>query len=154
LSIPDFVAGGILPAGIHDCDLSEIEATFVYNSQRKTIWDGATSYLSNFGNVPEVNVVYFDGSFVTDKVLPNDVDIVLEFADAAALRKVAVANLVLFNRHDVKTNFKVDLLFRFEPLPPGQPDLREFFQYLRPQETVDRGVPAGTKKGILKVSLR
>lgn len=161
MAIPAFVTGGVLPTGIHDCDLTEIEARFVYNPARQTIWAAFSSYITHLKAIPEIDVVYVDGSFVTDKESfaadgdpPNDVDIVLELADATMLQTLALRLPALFDRDSVKANFKVDLLFAFEPMLPGLPDLREFFQYLRPQEAIDRSVPIGTKKGILKISVR
>ena len=157
MPIPNFVTGGILPTGIHDCDLTEIEASFVYNGRRQSVWNSFMFYLSQIVVIQEVNLVYVDGSFTTDKESfadnnepPNDVDIVLEFADFQTLNLLVVKFPELLNRNHVKQNYNVDLLFWTEGV---QNDLREFFQYLRPEEAMNRNVPAGTRKGILRISL-
>ncbi len=153
MPIPDFAQGGILPIGIHDCNLSEIETRFVYNERRRAIWKNLLSYIAQVATILEVNVMYVDGSYVTDKKLPGDIDVVLEFTNVAALMSARDYAPHLFSHKNVKTTFNIDL-FTFEIMPAGRPDFREFFQLLRPQEAIDRGVPVGTKKGILKVSIR
>ncbi len=153
MPIPAFAQGGILPTGIHDCNLSEIEAIFVYNDKRGAIWKNLLSYIAQVVTILEVNVMYVDGSFVTDKKLPGDVDVVLEFTNVATLMSARDHAPHLFSHKNVKTTFNIDL-FTFELMPPGRPDFREFFQLLRPQEASDRGVPVGTQKGILKISIR
>lgn len=153
MAIPDFEAAGILPTGIHECDLSEIEGVFVYNGQRRTVWSSFSSYLSQVIAIPEVNVVYVDGGFVTNKDLPKDVDIVIEFEDFATLLNVWSQNQTLFNHDAVKQAFDVDLYFATVQSGGLQHDFRAFFQYLRADDAIDRGVPVGTLKGILKISL-
>jgi hypothetical protein len=154
LAIPDFEASGILPTGIHDCDLDEIEARYVYNDRRRNIWHPFRFYLRQIAEgIPEVSVAYVDGSFVTDKVEPGDVDLILEFSTVADLANVKARLPHLMNRREIKAAHKVDLLTRFEPNPPGD-DFRELFQLLKPEDAIDRGVPAGTKKGILKIAVR
>lgn len=157
MPIPDYVTGGILPTGIHDCDLAEIEAVFVYNNKRRNVWNSFMLYLSQLIAIQEVNVVYVDGSFITDKENftdnnepPNDVDIVLEFADLQTLNLIASQYPDLVNHDQVKQTYNVDLWFWTVGF---RNDLREFFQYLRPEEALNRSVPAGTKKGILRISL-
>lgn len=152
MAIPDFEAAGILPTGIHNCDLKEVAEKFVYNKRRDDIWNKFKFFINQVIKVPEISVAYVDGSFVTDKAVPSDVDLILEFATASDLANVKVRLPDLMNRREVKANHKVDLLFRLETEPPAA-DFLEFFQLLKPEEAIDRGVPAGTKKGILKIAV-
>jgi hypothetical protein len=153
LPIPNFVTGGILPTGIHDCDLSEIESVFVYNNRRQFIWQSLTSYFSQIKSVSDIDIICIDGSFVTNKEEPNDVDIVVEFSDYGRLRDLSMSIPDLFMRQIVREKFGIDLLPFFHYPLSDKNDIREFFQLLRPQEAIDRGVSAGTKKGILRISL-
>ncbi len=157
MPIPNFVTGGILPTGIHDCDLTEIEASFVYNNKRQSVWDSFMFYLSQIVVITEVNIVYVDGSFTTDKESfadngepPNDVDIVLEFADFQTVNLLFLQYPHLLHHDTVKQNYNVDLWIWAAGV---KNDLREFFQYLRPEEAMNRNVPAGTRKGVLRISL-
>ena len=157
MAIPKFETGGILPSGIHDCDLTEIADSLVYNRQRETVWNSFLLYLSQVIEIAEVDTIYIDGSFVTDKEsyadnneAPNDVDIVLELADFQTLNLLVLQYPSLLNHDHIKQNFNVDLWFWTVGY---QNDLREFFQYLRTEEAMNRNVPAGTKKGILRIQL-
>lgn len=153
LPIPSLTKDGILPLGIHVCDLYEIEAVFVYNARRRAIWDGLSLFLEKIRLVPEIDVLYVDGGFITDKELPKDVDVIIEFADLSNYYGLARRQPDLIDRDHIRATFLVDLLFRVEPMPPGMKDLREFFQYLRPEDAIRRGLPVGSKKGILRVYL-
>ncbi|MBC7909669.1 MAG: hypothetical protein H7Y30_04160 [Pyrinomonadaceae bacterium] len=154
LPIPPFTSHGILPLGIHDCDINEVETIFVYNNQRRSIWTGFTSFLRIVRPIPEFDLVYIDGSFITDKQSPRDVDIVLELADVQTLFTILSTHPHLYDQAYIKSAFLVDLWISFVQVPPNMPDLREFFQYVRPEDAIGRGVAVGSKKGILRISLR
>lgn len=73
--IPDFIDNYHLPAGEHECTFDEIEQKFVNNSQRQKVWaDFKRLYdrFSSLGLTPKSLIV--DGSFVTRRELPGDVD--------------------------------------------------------------------------------
>lgn len=63
----------ILPPGIHVASLSDVEATFAYNTKRRQLYLGlmdASHSLYSAG----CKTVYIDGSFVTGKPIPGDFD--------------------------------------------------------------------------------
>lgn len=75
--IPQFVEIGglwsVLPPGVHEATLEEIEARFTSTSRRDSLLAGfkkAVELLRNAG----CRTVYLDGSFVTDKPIPGDFD--------------------------------------------------------------------------------
>lgn len=140
--------------GIHDCDLNEIQAVFVNNVRRQVIWDGFLQFYNLLKSVSEIDVIYVDGGFVTDNELPKDVDVVIEYPDTATFIRLRAAHRFLGDRTHVKDTYKVDMLPCLPQLPAGVNDLREYFQYVRPEDALRRGLPAGAKKGILRVSVR
>lgn len=148
-----------MPTGIYDCDLTEIEARYAYNKQRRAVWDTFRNYLSQLTAIPEIDVIYVDGSFTTDKEsyysndAPGDVDIVLEFPDLATINILWLNHRTgLLNHDDVKAQFKTDIWLVDVA---GRPmDLRKFFTYIRPEDAVARGLSVGTEKGILRISLK
>jgi hypothetical protein len=141
-----------LPVGIHDCDLSEIEAAFVHNDQRRLVWRGFQAYLELVRAVPELNIIYVDGSFITDGVHPNDIDIIIEYPDGAMRVRLKDDNWFLRLRERVWSQHRVDSFSCLSNEP--SPNMTDFFQFLRPEEAVKRGLSAGSRKGILRVSLR
>jgi hypothetical protein len=71
--IPDFTGDGTLPPGIHWATWSEIETRFGITPHRRRLLEGfyrAVAALRDAG----CRTVFLDGSFVTDKEIPNDFD--------------------------------------------------------------------------------
>jgi hypothetical protein len=136
------------------CNLSEIEAVFVHNEQRQKIWRGFIRYCDRLRPVNELDVLYVDGGFVTDNELPKDVDVIIEYPDMATFIRLATAHRYLRDRKFVKSAYWVDMLQWLPVLPPGADDMKEYFQLLRPEDALRRGLPAGSRKGILQLSLR
>lgn len=154
LPIPPFTKNGILPVGIHDCDLNEIEAVFVHNRRRREIWNGFQRFLDLVRPIIEIDLIYVDGGFVTDKPEPKDVDIVIEYPDASTLIRLMNTHSFLADRDAVRDAYLVDVLPCLPQLPTGINDLRVYFQYVRPQDALERGLPVGSKKGILRISIQ
>lgn len=157
MPIPNLTPGGLLPSGIHKCNLSEVKHSFVHNDRRRLIWDGFRMYLGQLRDFAEVKIIYVDGSFTTDKEQfydqskpVSDVDIVVEFSDFTEYWSARSRRADLFDHDYVKTTFYVDLWHWY---PNFKNDLREFFQTLRVEDATNRSLPAHTRKGLLKVDL-
>ena len=71
--IPAPNALGELPPGIHTATLEEVEAVFAKTPRRRTLCDGLRRAVQNL-KAAGVRRVFIDGSFVTTKANPNDVD--------------------------------------------------------------------------------
>jgi len=71
--IPAPNALGELPPGIHTATLEEVEAVFAKTPRRRTLFDGLRRAMQNL-KATGVRRVFIDGSFVTTKANPNDVD--------------------------------------------------------------------------------
>lgn len=81
MAIPPLNAAGELPAGEHEADLTEIESRFgSANEQRRRLMAGLKAAADNLARA-NVRKIWIDGSFVTDKVHPNDIDGVWETSD-------------------------------------------------------------------------
>jgi hypothetical protein len=77
--IPDFDADGNLPPGIYQATLAEIEARFTYNLKRKGHYERLRLLRDDLEAIG-CKTIYIDGSFITQKALPNDMDICWESA--------------------------------------------------------------------------
>lgn len=71
--IPGFDRNGNLPPGVYQVSLREIEGRFTWNSKRKELFDGLQSAVDNLA-AAGVEKIWVDGSFVTHKAEPNDID--------------------------------------------------------------------------------
>lgn len=73
MAIPDFQTNGELFVGIYDAVLAEIRQRFGYNLKRLKLLDGLTAAVNNL-QAAGVQNVYIDGSFITSKAYPSDID--------------------------------------------------------------------------------
>ncbi|MBI1927129.1 hypothetical protein HYR99_23165 [Candidatus Poribacteria bacterium] len=71
--IPQLNAVGELPAGIHETTLDEVEGVFAQTAKRRIWFEGLKHAVENL-KATGVLRVHIDGSFVTSKAEPNDVD--------------------------------------------------------------------------------
>jgi hypothetical protein len=145
--IPQFTEEGLLPPGVHETDLKEIKEKLGWSRKRRELLEGLEEALELMGSCGVVRV-YVDGSFVTDKDRPNDVDGCYDLAedmsaeDLGRLAPIFPPNPT--NRAATKRRFGVDLFpAAATELGSGQPFLR-FFQ-------TDR---EGHQRGVLSVELR
>ncbi|MFN0221439.1 MULTISPECIES: DUF6932 family protein [Paenibacillus] len=74
-NIPDFIDGYHLPDGEHECTMEEVEQRFLFTEKRIHLWKlfkRMLDRLNDLGIMPEV--ILIDGSFVTGRAEPGDVD--------------------------------------------------------------------------------
>src|SRR5205085_8395563 len=91
--IPDFDENGFLPPGVHACTLDEIQQRFGrarVNFQRSELFARLQEYVREARSSQLVKAIALDGSFVTDKASPNDIDMIVilaeEYDNKAVLR--------------------------------------------------------------------
>jgi hypothetical protein len=148
MAIPMLNDFGLLPEGIHDCAAPEVVASFCANAAREAVWQGFQGFLRWAGTKPGPVAIYMDGSFVTDKEIPGDIDVAVDITGCSLPDQNEW--IVAFHReHDrVKREFRTD----FYPYIGEQGhNFRAFFQYVRVDEALARGAPNGIRKGILRL---
>jgi hypothetical protein len=146
MPIPAFNERGWLPEGIHDCTLDEAGSRFGFFQQsdrRPHLWQKFVEFLGEVKPTGLVKHVILDGSFVTSKPDPNDIDLLLIVDtnhDFSATLRPSQYNLLAQKR--VRKRFGFDIVV----VKDGSDNLQqaiEFFQQVRQK--------AGWKKGILKI---
>ncbi|MDZ4685864.1 MAG: hypothetical protein SH850_12415 [Planctomycetaceae bacterium] len=75
--IPPFNDDGYLPPGIHPATLDEIVARFGQESDLRRVQMESLRWLVELARRAGILRIVVNGSFVTDKLEPNDVDCVL-----------------------------------------------------------------------------
>ena len=87
--LPELGDSGLLPPGVHWTDWDEFAERFGWTPQRRALLAGLRAALDNLKRAG-CRVAYIDGSFVTDKLAPNDYDACWEEngVDPAALDPV------------------------------------------------------------------
>jgi hypothetical protein len=138
--IPDFDSNGNLPPGVYDVSLEEIEHCFAWNDRRKKLFEGLRAAIINLTQA-NVKRVWIDGSFVTNKDDPNDIDGYWESDKDVDADKIDPVFLDMYPpRKAMKEKYGVDFLISGVLIAdsPGN-TIEDFFQ-------IDRD---GNKKGIL-----
>ena len=147
MSIPDLDEHGLLPVGIHDCSVEELRAMFGWNEHRQRLIFCFAQFLMlevrNMFDQP----VYADGSFVTDKEHPNDIDVVLDLRDADDAKQSQ--GLEFWSEHQVciKCRYHVDFWINL----PDRGDFADYFQYIRTETARFKGLDHRHRKGILRI---
>jgi Family of unknown function (DUF6932) len=75
--IPPFNDDGYLPAGIHPTTLEELEERFGQDSELRRVQMESVRWFVNLARRAGASRIVVNGSFVTDKPEPNDVDCVV-----------------------------------------------------------------------------
>jgi hypothetical protein len=145
--IPQFTDEGLLSPGVYETDLEELKEKMGWSRKRRELLEGLEEALELMASCGVVRV-YLDGSFVTEKDLPNDVDGSYDLAEGVSAEDLGRLAPIFppnpSNRTEAKRRFGVDFFpTAATELGSGQPFLR-FFQ-------TDR---EGHKRGVLSVELR
>jgi hypothetical protein len=93
--IPPCNDDGYLPAGIHPATLEEIDARFGQESELRQVQMQSLRWLVDLARRAGVQRVVVNGSFVTDKFEPNDVDCVLLIGSGFPRDPAAEAELLV-----------------------------------------------------------
>jgi hypothetical protein len=148
MPLPAFTERGILPEGIHHCTLDEAQQLLCANDTRETIWNGLMGFMVWATQYPAPDAFLLDGSFVTDKPLPGDIDVVVDVTGCSESDREAWYRAFFAGHQFTKDNFRVD----FYPFVIGLgKDFSAFFQYVRVEDALLRGLGPNTRKGILRV---
>lgn len=150
MAIPAFDGIGLLPPGAWDCSLSDIGTRFCWNLHRQRIWADCLRFIdAELRQIPLVDPVWIDGSFVRNKSHPSDVDLVVDCTSAPAEAVLQVMAL-RFRHAELKASYHVDLWHRHPTFPH---DLTRFFQYAGDKCAAELSVAPKHPKGILRVRL-
>jgi len=148
MPIPAFNQDGLLPAGVHDCTLSEIRSrlgSFQKTDRRSRLFAQLETFFGEEIAVGLVRTLIVDGSFVTEKQSPNDIDLIVvvgrehDFTGDISPRAYNV-----LSKNCVRRRFGFDLLVAREDSVEYN-DWAEFFQQVR--------LEPGRRKGILRLRL-
>ena len=148
MPIPALNDFGLLPAGVHDCIDAEVQIAFCASDARQAVWAAFQGFLAWVATKPGPVSIFVDGSFVTDKPVPRDVDVAVDITACSVADQDAW--LIAYHREHafLKRQFGTD----FYPVIGGVGhDFTSFFQYIRVDDALARGAPDGTRKGILRL---
>lgn len=148
MPIPPLDQNGFLPVGVHDCTLDELKArfgSFQQSDQRPKLFARLEAFLSEAKASRLVVSVVVDGSFVTAKPDPNDIDLILVVApDHSFAVDLSPLEYGILSKRRVHRRYGFDLLVACD-------DSDEYRRYVRFFQQI-RFAP-GLAKGILRLKL-
>jgi predicted nucleotidyltransferase len=110
--LPAFNTDGNLPEGIHRTSDSEVIARFATaTARRQWLGERLRSLLALAKSTSKLERVFLWGSFVSDKALPNDLDVVLVVADDFSLDPVPIQCRVGFDHAQARIYFHADVFW-------------------------------------------
>ena len=149
MAIPEFDQRGMLPVGVYECSLAEVAARFGWNPYRQRLVRSFGDFLVNeIRNAEFPDPLYVNGSFVTDKEKPEDVDVVLDLRPAGEDRAWRGLALMEKERKRFREQYDVDFWVNL----PGQNNFADFFQYVGVKSAKFKGLAHTDRKGILRIA--
>lgn len=149
MPIPALDQHGLLPAGVHDCTLPDIQQAFCWNPHRTALFDKFGDFLNQQWIPLGLQAdLWIDGSFTRKKDQPEDIDVV---ADISHLDPVIAGPAIglWVNRSAVKAAYDVDFWIKHPLLPT---DLTQFFQYVGLKAGAELNLDVKQLKGILRIA--
>src|SRR5258705_81832 len=148
MPIPTLNQDGLLPPGVHDCTLNEIRSqfgSFRKSDRRPRLFALLESFVAEAIAVGLVRALIVDGSFVTEKHDPNDIDLIVVVAPEHDFTSdITPRAYSVMSKKSVRRRFGFDLLVARENSVEHN-DWVEFFQQVR--------LEPGRRKGILRLRL-
>lgn len=146
VSIPPLDVDGYLPEGIHNCTLNELQSRFgedIDVACRSLLCSKLCEYVQELRSTERDFVLLVDGSFVTSKAQPNDIDLILILPHDHDFRmELRPFEYNAMSRRRVSKRYGLDLLVARD----DSPELREYVEFFQQV----RGDPS-RRKGILRV---
>ena len=143
---------GVLPEGVHECTFEELELAFGQfqrSDRRVSLIARLKDYLEEASRSGLVVAVIIDGSFVTAKDEPEDIDLIVVLKSDVNWESLRPFEYNAVSKRMIKQMYRFDAF----PYPEGSSDykrLLNFFQDVRPKAAYT----AKARKGVLRVSLR
>lgn len=148
MSIPESNEHGLLPEGIHDCTVEELQARFGRfrsSDRRPRLCQRLLQFIEELRRAHLARGLLINGSFVTDLPSPNDIDLILVLpTDHDIQAELTPAAYNLASKRKVRSRFGFDMFVAREESVEYRKAV-EFFSRLR--NSPDR------RKGILRVRL-
>lgn len=148
MPIPDFEQDGFLPLGIHDCTIEEISerfGRFQSSDRRPSLNAGLINYITELRSANIGKYLIVNGSFVTTKEKPSDIDVLLVLKDDVDLTgNLPPFRKNAFSRKYINKYHKLDFHFGFDN-DPSSTEILDYFLEVKYQP--------GKNKGILRINL-
>lgn len=147
MAIPDFNPQGLLPVGVYNCSFQEFEDIFTNIPNKSLRKELCNKLLELIEAIKKTDIpcyhILVDGSYVTTKQEPSDIDIALIYDYEFSHADVSQTQLEVLDSDLIKERYGFNMFPVFYE-SEGLRSIIEFYQYLENPEE---------QKGILKVRI-
>lgn len=133
----------VLPPGIHDASMGEIEHRFASTPHRKSLFEGFKQGVHAL-QLAGCKTIYLDGSFITTKTVPGDFDVCWDPIGVDGHK----IDPVLLDFSNKRQNQKNKYGGEFFPSSAKADGIRTFLEYFQ----IDKST--GSLKGIIRLQLK
>jgi hypothetical protein len=148
MPIPELNEHGLLPPGIHSCTIDEIKTrfgSFQGNDRRVGLFAKLVELISAMCRSGMFQALVIDGSFVTRKAAPNDIDVLAVLRPHHDFeRDLPVSEYALVSRALLRRRFGFDVVVA-EEMSAVYLSYVEFFSRMREDPQL--------RKGLLRIEL-
>lgn len=149
MPVPTLNSHGILPPGVHDCSVTEISSAFTWNSHRQGLFDKFVACFTNEIRPRFSDPLIFDGSYVTDKDLPDDIDLVLDLSAADSAHAYDGVTFMVSEQPRLMSDYRVHFWVNLPGI--GHNDFCAFFQYVGVKTAKFKSLDPKDLKGVLRL---
>jgi len=143
MPIPDLQSNGFLPEGIYDCTIAEITnkfGQFQSCDRRSTLNKELIDYFEELKQANIGKYLIVNGSYVTSKDRPSDIDVLLILKDDIDLSdNVPPYRYNACSRKYIQNHYKLDFHFGFEN-DPSSIEILKYFQGVKDQPCQRKGI--------------
>jgi hypothetical protein len=144
----DFDKYGLLPEGIHECTMEIVESLLSWNDCRRRLTSLLQEFIDNELSLrfKEIPPLVLDGSYVTKKEEPKDINLILELQGLPDQQKMDALDLCQ-QCPDIFKRYQIDMKTSLEP----DENLVTFFSRLRLREAFAMSLYHDHRKGLLRL---
>lgn len=151
IKLPQFDKRGLLPPGAYGCTLAQARAIFAYNLRRELLFNALMRALQLMRQANLTGDVLIDGSFVTDKAYPDDVDVILD-ARGQSPNAQGLALLFYINRTNELSKMGVHWFANLAGESGiSKYNFNDFFHYVGAKTAATKQLQPQDKKGTLRL---
>lgn len=148
MAIPELSETGVLPVGVHDTSIEEVGqrfGAFTVSDRRPNLFDRLSDYVAALVETGLVSAVMVDGSFVTSKPEPNDIDLIVILKKPLDFEAEPIAP----TKYNALASSKVRRIWGFDVFfvlqdSPALDERCDFFQRIRESDG---------RKGVIRIWL-
>lgn len=138
---------GLLPPGVWSCSLDELAATFGHTAHRRLLLDRLVAQINRWDALPHAPILV-DGSFVTEKEVPSDIDICVDLDPLKPDERAPWERVFYYERWYLEQQ-GIDFWFRSPDFPEDVSQTE--FPRVKAVQAERLNLPKDIRKGFLRI---